>query len=125
MVKCPSCPHYHGGRGDKSCLQCKRYADVQRASVKRRQIPIVPIPQILLEALPAHEGENMTEDAVDYVLSQANALPLRTYIIMAAYYRARATDRDIAEALGISPRQVQRIRAAGVAALKAIIGAGN
>ncbi|MFA5379977.1 MAG: helix-turn-helix domain-containing protein [Dehalococcoidia bacterium] len=123
MKSCPACQHYNHGQGEKACLQCKRYADIQRASFKRHSIKIVPIPQNLLESIPNQEADDMS-DTLDFIMSKANDLPLRQTLVLFAYLK-RHPDSEVGEAFGITERQVQRIRAAGVAALRAVLGAGN
>ena len=48
-MDCSSCPQYNHGRGQKSCLKCKQYKDIQLKSVKRETIKTEHIPQAIMD----------------------------------------------------------------------------
>ena len=126
MKSCPGCAEYNHGQGTKACLKCKKYADIQRASFKRKAVRIMPVPQVILEAIPDPETEmNPIDEAADYIFAHVNRLPIREAIVILAHYKGGITDDLIAAELGLSRRRVRQIRAAGVAALREIFGGGN
>ena len=126
MKSCPACQHYNHGQGTKACLKCKRYADVQKASFRRSAVRIMPVPQVILEAIPDPETEQSpTDEVADFILNYVNRLPIREAIVILAYYKGGITEEGIASELGISRRRVREIRAAGIAALRAVLGTGD
>ena len=109
MIACSKCPEWNRGEGTKQCLRCKRYRDIQRASVRRHTIRIEPVPQTVLEAIPEFDG-GVDLDAAEIILQHVNALPIRTAIVIHAYYKLGATDREIASQLQISKSSASEIR---------------
>lgn len=124
LIACSKCGDWNRGEGTKACLKCKRYREIQRLSVRRHTIRIEPVPQSILEAIPElDEGVDM--EATDFILQHVNALPVRTAIVIHAYYKLGATDREIASQLQISKSNASEIRRKGIAALQAILKGEN
>ena len=49
IMDCSNCVHYNRGRGQKNCLKCKKYKELQLKSVKRESIKTEHIPQAVLD----------------------------------------------------------------------------
>ena len=119
VIACSKCQEYnrHGpGSGSKACLKCRRYRDMQRASVRRHTIRIEPVPQIVLEAIPDNRQEGI--DAMETLARYLPQLPLRTCFILVASHVSRASDDEIAEELNLSRSRVGQIRRDAYEAIK-------
>jgi DNA-directed RNA polymerase specialized sigma24 family protein len=49
IMDCSSCDHYNRGRGQKACLKCKKYKEIQLKSVKRESIRTEHLPQEIMD----------------------------------------------------------------------------
>jgi len=52
MMDCSTCQHYNRGRGQKACLKCKQYKEIQIKSGRRQSIRTEILPQEIMDNLP-------------------------------------------------------------------------
>ena len=99
-MNCSYCDNYNHGRGTKSCLRCKQYISILKASGKRKTIPIDTITDRILESVPD------TKQKTAYQALQSMPLELSGPIIL--YFFAGASQREIAEYLNTNQANVSR-----------------
>ena len=86
-MNCSYCDNYNHGRGTKSCLRCKQYIGILKASGKRKTIPIDTITDRILESIPDNTGVTLEQ-----ALRQ---LPIELSTPLIQYHILRATTREI------------------------------
>ena len=68
-MNCSVCHYWNNGRGEKDCLRCKRYKDLQIKSIRRQSIKT--------EYLPDAVVENMEDPRVRDLMMIIKQLPGR------------------------------------------------
>jgi predicted XRE-type DNA-binding protein len=102
-MNCEQCRSYNRGYGRPACLKCQKYKDITVSSGKRRTIRIETVPQNILEAI-AEDIDPKTQSIHEII----RLLPNHLSSIMALIYTAGLTQRQTAQTLNISQKQVSK-----------------
>jgi DNA-directed RNA polymerase specialized sigma24 family protein len=98
-MDCSNCPKWNKGRGQKECLKCKKYIDIQRKSIKRESIKTEHIPTAILE--------NIADPRTRTLINIIQQLPIDYAVPLMMRAILRMSYREIADYHGstISPMQ--------------------
>jgi DNA-directed RNA polymerase specialized sigma24 family protein len=101
MIDCHRCPSYNRGHGQRACLKCPKYKDIQKQSAKRQTITIDILPQALLEQIA-------DVPRAEEILTYIRQMPIDIAAVLVLKYYGAMRREEIAGLLGLSIRQVSR-----------------
>ena len=102
-MNCHECKSYNQGVGSKSCLQCPKYHDIRKKSVKRKTIQIEILPANILELFPDEEQNKITT-----ILGAIQSLPPQLAAVTVMIHIARLSLSQTASLLHISKQSCYR-----------------
>jgi hypothetical protein len=100
LKNCPECDNYQCGHGSQKCLDCKKYIQILKSSVKRKQIHIEVITDNLLNSLPDNR-QTTVYDAI-------RQIPLEFSVPLMLYTVLDCSQREIAQTLKMSQQQASK-----------------
>jgi len=112
-MNCHQCEQYNHGAGQKVCLSCPKYKDIQKKSAKRKTIKCEILPQALLEQFPDDRDEKGLIDGV-------RNLPSVQATIISMHYFINLPFIEIAEILKMSRQSVSEKHSQALRALRAL-----
>lgn len=115
---CVKCPSYRKGQGEKACLACPKYIEIQRQTIRRPSVRIEIVPQVVLEAVPQIPDDS--DYPVEYVdvINQVKTLPPRVATVCMMYYHLGLTDKEIADELKVSATRIRQLKSRAIQLLK-------
>ncbi len=115
MERCRKCLNWYNGKGSKTCLKCSFYKRFCLKSVRRSQVPIDILPDIILESFA-----EINEDMPD-VIGALQHLPDDLAAILAMRFVADLSQGSIAAILRTSQANVSRRIDLGLNSIKNIL----
>jgi DNA-directed RNA polymerase specialized sigma24 family protein len=100
LKNCPECDNYQRGHGNQKCLDCKKYIQILKSSVKRKQIHIEVITDNILNSLPDNR-QTTVYDAI-------RQIPLEFSVPLMLYTVLDCNQREIAQTLKMSQQQASK-----------------
>ena len=101
MRECQRCDNWNGGRGNRACMRCQVYKEIQLQSVRRKTVDYDVFPETIMDQFPAIETqEGDLLDTIRHLPTEQGAVfVLREYLGLHV--------KEVAAELKISERTVK------------------
>ena len=100
-MDCGKCEHYKDGKGDKTCLHCKKYLFFTIKSNKRNPVIFENLPQEIWDNISDQTDEKKLIDLI-------RSLPIEKSTPLMQHYILNISFKEIAVYQNISPQAVYK-----------------
>ena len=113
MFDCSLCTHYNHGRGEKTCLKCKKYLTIQIKSGRRESIRTEHLPQEVMDNIPNPYTKTLINTLHRLPTNYAVPIVMRAVLNMSL--------KEIADYQNVSRAAVQQRITKGVKIIKQLL----